>query len=116
MKRGELWTVSAGPHYAGKARPVLIVQEDRFDATDSVTVCLITTSASVSPLFRITVNPTTANGLTSVSAIMIDKTTTIQRSKLGKRLGHLSGKDLIQVNRSIALFFGLSASSRGAKT
>jgi len=116
VRRGELWTVSVGPNYAGKARPVLIVQEDRFDATDSVTVCLITTSASVSPLFRITVNPTTANGLTRVSAIMVDKTTTIRRSKLGKRLGRLSGEDLIHVNRSIALFFGLSTSSRGAKT
>ena len=33
MRRGELWTASAGQGYAGKPRPVLIIQDDRFDAT-----------------------------------------------------------------------------------
>ena len=31
MKRGELWTAAGGRHYAGKPRPVLLVQDDRFD-------------------------------------------------------------------------------------
>ncbi len=33
---GEIWTASRGKHYAGKPRPVLVVQDDRFDATDSI--------------------------------------------------------------------------------
>ena len=37
MKRGEIWTVS-GAGYAGKPRPAVIVQDDRFDATASVTI------------------------------------------------------------------------------
>jgi mRNA interferase MazF len=39
MRRGEIWTVADGRDYAGKPRPVVIVQGDSFDATDSITVC-----------------------------------------------------------------------------
>ncbi|MDN5794794.1 MAG: type II toxin-antitoxin system PemK/MazF family toxin [Intrasporangium sp.] len=33
MRRGQLWTATGGKHYASKPRPVLVVQDDRFDAT-----------------------------------------------------------------------------------
>ena len=39
MKRGEIWTVAGGAAYAGKPRPAVIVQDDRFDANDSIVVC-----------------------------------------------------------------------------
>ncbi len=39
MKRGEIWTAAGGKDYAGKPRPVVIVQDDRFDAIESITVC-----------------------------------------------------------------------------
>lgn len=39
MKRGEIWTVAGGPACAGKPRPAVIVQDDRFDANDSIIVC-----------------------------------------------------------------------------
>ena len=45
MNRAEVWTVS-GDAYAGKSRPAVIVQDDRFDATASVTVCAFTTDAT----------------------------------------------------------------------
>ena len=34
MRRGDIWTVSGGKDYAGKPRPVVIVQDDSFDGTD----------------------------------------------------------------------------------
>jgi mRNA-degrading endonuclease toxin of MazEF toxin-antitoxin module len=37
MKRGEVWTVSGGKDYAGKPRPAVIMQDDSFDATYSIT-------------------------------------------------------------------------------
>jgi PemK-like, MazF-like toxin of type II toxin-antitoxin system len=43
MKRGDVWTVAGGKDYAGKPRPVVIVQDDSFDATDSITICALTT-------------------------------------------------------------------------
>ncbi len=48
MKRGEVWTVS-GAGYAGKPRPAVIVQDDRFDATASVTVRVFTTDETEAP-------------------------------------------------------------------
>src|SRR5438034_9522234 len=33
MKRGEVWTAAGGPDYAGKPRPVVVVQDDRFEHT-----------------------------------------------------------------------------------
>jgi mRNA interferase MazF len=40
-------------HYAGKPRPVVVVQDDRFDATESVTICPLTTDPTEIPLLRI---------------------------------------------------------------
>ena len=56
MKRGEIWTAAAGSGYAGKPRPVVIIQDDLFDATTSVTVCAFTTDDTDAPLFRIPVD------------------------------------------------------------
>ena len=63
MRRGDVWTVSGGKGYAGKPRPVTILQDDRFDATDSITVCAFTTDDTEAPLFRIAVEPDEQNGL-----------------------------------------------------
>ena len=57
MKRGEIWTVAGGKDYAGKPRPVVIVQDDRFDMTDSVTVCAFTTDPTDAPLLRLPIEP-----------------------------------------------------------
>ncbi|NNM96591.1 MAG: type II toxin-antitoxin system PemK/MazF family toxin, partial [Candidatus Dormibacteraeota bacterium] len=54
MRRAEIWTVAGGSGYAGKPRPALIVQDDRFD-TDSVTICPFTTDSTDAPLFRLEV-------------------------------------------------------------
>lgn len=43
MRRGDIWTVGCGKDYAGKPRPAVIVQDDSFDATDSIIVDRITT-------------------------------------------------------------------------
>ena len=56
MTRGEVWTVS-GAGYAGKPRPAVIVQDDRFDVTESITVCVFTTDETDAPLFRLPVTP-----------------------------------------------------------
>ena len=57
MRRGEIWTASGGPDYAGKPRPVVIVQDNRFDATGSINVCPLTTDPTDAPLFRPVIEP-----------------------------------------------------------
>lgn len=108
MKRGEIWTMAGGSGYAGKPRPVLIVQDDAFAERDSVTVCLITTDPADLPVFRIPVEPTADNGLRAASRLMVDKVTTVQRSRLGQRIGQLADDDLLRLNRSLLVFLGLA--------
>ncbi len=83
MKRGEIWTAAAGSGYAGKLRPVVVIQDDHFAATDSVTVCAFTTDPTEAPLIRLRVVPDDKNGLLESSRLMVDKITTVPRSKLG---------------------------------
>jgi mRNA interferase MazF len=108
LKRGEIWTVAGGKDYAGKPRPAVIVQDDRFDATESITICVITSDKSEAPLFRIVIQPSDQNGLTIISRLMVDKITTIPKSKLGYRIGHLDAVDLVRVNQAMLIFLGLA--------
>src|SRR4029079_9457470 len=82
MKRGEIWTVGAGKEYLTKPRPAVILQDDRFDATESITVCVLTTDPPDAPLFRLLVTPDERNGLRAPSRLMVDKITTVPKSKL----------------------------------
>jgi mRNA interferase MazF len=110
VKRAEVWTVSGGPDYVGKPRPAVIVQDDHFD-TDSVTICPFTTDPVDAPLFRLEIEPSPDNGLRETCRLMVDKVTTIPRSKLGERLGVLAGIDMIRLNRAIVVFLGLASMS-----
>ena len=107
MKRGEIWTVS-GAGYAGKPRPAVIIQDDRFDASASITICVFTTDETEAPLFRLAVIPSTENGLRSASRLMVDKLTTVSRESLGNRIGRLEGEDITRLNRAIMVFLGLA--------
>ena len=108
MRRGEIWTAAGGKHYAGKPRPVLIIQDDRFDATASITVCPLTSDPTDIPLLRIALDPTDSNGLAEPSSIMLDKVTTMPRSKLGARIGRVSDTDLVALSRGLVVFLGLA--------
>jgi mRNA interferase MazF len=87
---------------------VVIVQDDRFDATNSVTVCALTTDPTEAPLFRIAVEPTEANGLHEACGLMVDRVTTVPRSKLGERIGRLGDDEMVRFGRAILVFFGLA--------
>lgn len=108
MRRGEIWTAAAGSGYAGKPRPVAIIQDDRFDATASVTVCAFTTDPTEAPLFRIRIDPTDVNGLREPCSLMVDKITTVPRSKLVERIGRLSDEELLRLGRATLVFLGLA--------
>ncbi len=112
MRRGDIWTVSGGKDYAGKPRPVAILQDDRFDATDSITICAFTTDKTDAPLFRIAVEPTELNGLRATCRLMVDKITTVPKSKVGGRVGRLSHEDILRLNQAMVVFLGLAVSPK----
>jgi len=39
---------------------------------------------------------------------MVDKITTVPRSKLGERIGRLGDDDMVRLGRSVLVFFGLA--------
>ena len=116
MRRGEVWTVSGGKDYAGKPRPVVIVQDDTFDATDSITICAFTTDPAEAPLFRLAVEPNERNGLRSPSRLMVDKITTVPKSKVGEKIGRLDDEDVVRFNQAAMVFLGLAVSPRHGRT
>ena len=112
MKRGDIWTVAGGKDYAGKPRPVVIVQDDSFDATDSITVCAFTTDETEAPLFRLAVEPSQRNGLRVACHLMVDKITTVPKTKLGAHIGRLDEADILRLNQAVLVFLGLAVSPR----
>ncbi|HET7850611.1 MAG TPA: type II toxin-antitoxin system PemK/MazF family toxin [Pseudolabrys sp.] len=107
MKRGEIWTSSARSDYAGKPRPVLVLQHEYFALFESVTICGFTTDPSDLPLFRVAIEPTATNGLEEPSRVMADKIMTVRKDKLRRPVGQLSDRDMARVNEAIRVFLGL---------
>jgi mRNA interferase MazF len=112
VRRGDIWTVAGGKDYAGKPRPVVIVQDDSFDGTDSITVCAFTTDETEAPLFRLVVEPNERNGLRAVCRLMMDKITTVPKSKIGARVGRLDDEDILRLNQAVLVFLGLAVSPK----
>lgn len=111
MRRGDIWTVAGGKEYAGKPRPAVIVQDERFDATDSITICAFTTDPTEAPIFRLAVEPNEHNGLRIPCRLMVDKITTVPKAKVGSRVGRLDDEDMVRLNRALLVFLGLAGPS-----
>jgi mRNA interferase MazF len=86
----------------------VIVQEDRFDQTASITLCAFTTDPTDAPLLRMTIEPSDRNGLESASKVMIDKVITVPKARMGKRIGKLNDEDVVRLNRALTVFLGLA--------
>jgi mRNA interferase MazF len=112
VKRGEIWTVSGGADDAGQPRSAVIVQDDRFDSTNSITICGFSTDRTDAPLFRLRIQPGERNGFLTECSLMVDKIATVPKSKLGNRLGQLDAEDMTRLNRATIVFLGLAGPTR----
>jgi mRNA interferase MazF len=106
VRRGEIVTIVVPGAY-GKPRPGLVIQSDLFDALGSITILPITSELRAAPLLRIPVDATDANGLRKKSQIMIDKTQTVPRDKIGSTIGRLDPDAIVAVDRALATFLGI---------
>jgi mRNA interferase MazF len=86
----------------------VIVQDDRFSETDSVTVCAFTSDPIDAPLIRLAVSADEVNGLHRDSHLTVEKLVTLPRAKLGQRLGQLADEDMIRLRRAMVVFLGLA--------
>lgn len=91
----------------GKPRLALIIQSDLFHAHPSVTILPVTGEWRETPLFRIRLEPTPANGLQKVSQAMVDKAQSVPRERIGNVFGHVGEEDMLAISRSLAVFLGV---------
>jgi len=107
VTRGDIVTVSPPGAY-GQPRPAVVVQSDWLTGTVSILVCLITSTLRDAPLFRLTVEPSPANGLRSTSQIVVDKVIALPRAKCGALIGRLERDTLAALSRMLAIVLGLA--------
>lgn len=107
ISRSDVVTIALQGDY-GKPRPALVIQADLFNPTHpTLTILPITSDLRDAPLFRLTVDPTPSNGLRKVSQIMVDKSMTVQREKIGQRVGRVDRETLMRVDRSLMVWLGM---------
>jgi len=107
MKRGDIVLVAVPGDY-GKPRPAVVVQTDLVNDThSSIVVCPVTSHLQDAELFRLTVEPSSDNGLQKTSQVMVDKIVAVRRDKIRKIIGALDEKQMIRLQRSMAFWLGL---------
>lgn len=99
MQRGDLVTVSLQGDY-GKPRPALIVQSDLLTDLESVVLCPVTSDLR-NAAFRVTVEPNPANGLRALSQVMVDKLSTLPRTKISEPFGRLDDERMKAIDRAL---------------
>ncbi|MDO9068274.1 MAG: type II toxin-antitoxin system PemK/MazF family toxin [Deltaproteobacteria bacterium] len=107
MKRGDFVTVAMQGNL-GKPRPALILQSDRFDEHATITILPVTSTIVDAPLFRITIEPNETNGLNKPSQVMVDKTMTVVKEKVGKPFGKIEKNTMLEIERCLAVFLGFA--------
>ena len=107
MRRGDLVTIAVQSDF-GKPRPALVIQSDPYDAHATVTVLPVSSDLVAAPLFRITIQPTTENGLHKRSQVMADKAVTARRDKVGPTFGRIDADSMVEVERCLAVFLGIA--------
>jgi mRNA interferase MazF len=60
------------------------------------------------PTFRVTVEPSAANGLRTLSQVMVDKVISVRRERIGRSVGRLDEPTMTRLNRSMAVWLGIA--------
>lgn len=105
--RGDLVTITMQSDF-GKPRPALVIQANPFNEHATATVLPITSTLVAAPLLRVTVQPNAENGLQKPSQVMVDKTMTVKRDKVGQAFGRIDADVLVEVERCLAVFLGIA--------
>jgi mRNA interferase MazF len=107
VRRGSVVTVSLRGD-AGKPRPALVVQaEHLFAALPTIVVLPLTTSLAGTPLTRVAMEPSEANGLRESSEVMVSRPQSARREQVGQVIGQAEAAVMLEVGRNLALLLGL---------
>ena len=71
-------------------------------------ICQVTSAVADAPAFRVTVDPSTGNGLRARSQVMADEPVTVKRERIGRQIGRLGADEMARLNAALALVMGLA--------
>lgn len=106
MRRGDVITVAVAGDF-GKPRPAIVIQSNWLADTDSVLVCLMTSTLRDATLYRVDIPATAETGLRVPSQAMADKLFAIRRDKCGAIIGRLDAATTARLNSALSLAIGL---------
>jgi mRNA interferase MazF len=115
MLRGEIWQVDFNPvraSEAGKSRPVVVVSNDRANATASrlgrgvVTVVPVTSNVARIYPFQVLL-PAATTGLAVDSKAQAEQIRSVATERLRHRIGRLSSHELAQLDQALRLHLEL---------
>ena len=116
MRRGEIWRVDLDPvqgSEANKARPAVIVSNDRANATAQrlgrgvVTVVLVTSNVDSVYPFQVLLPATPESGLSVDSKAQAEQVRSVAVHRLTHRIGHISMDQHRRLDDALRLHLGL---------
>ena len=111
IRRGELWTVDLR-HTIGweiaKKRPALIISSDQINS-ESPLVIIIPVSSKIPQItgFEKILLGKKESNLEKDSVILVNQIRTVDKTRLGKKIGHISEGKLEEVEDALKLVLGL---------
>jgi mRNA interferase MazF len=108
INRGEIWSVQ-WTGLAGKPRPALVIQSEKYRCTDTDILALITSTDAGLGDLRLPIVADADNGLLQDSFICLDKLMAIPLANLGKCYGKVSVEIMREVDEKLIKILGLSS-------
>ena len=110
-RRGEIYLVHFDPtvgHEIRKTRPAAIIQNDISNQHSPVTiVAAISSQFSDPPFPREVVIEPVESGLPKRSAVIVNQLRSVDRQRLARKLGQLSGQSMRRVDQALRISLGL---------
>ena len=108
MQRGDVVIVAdRSGEFTGKPRPAIVVQSNVFGLLESVAVCPLSSLEIETQVLRLAIKASGTLPLDRQSWIMVDKITTVRRSRVGAVIGKLEAADIQRLNGALAVFLSL---------
>jgi mRNA interferase MazF len=107
LKRGDI-ILAILPGDYGKARPSVVVQNDRLAKLDSIVLCPCTSELTGLRRLRIAVDPTPENGLKKPTEIMVEKLAAVSRTRCREIIGVLDEERMTILESHLAFILQLS--------
>ena len=111
-RRGEIWDVNWSPGRGAEqkgTRPALIIQNDRGNTSLSYPLTIVASMSRTEreiPL-HIRIAPSEENGLTDFTDVKCEQVMTIEKSRLIRRRGVITGEELSKVDVALKLSLDL---------